>query len=355
MKKLLYVGHTYHNKTKSTQFLQDLLASKYEVTNFNYDPYMDFEENLEILQDTFFDVVVFFQVMPSMTEFDKLVKYKHKVFFPMYDDINNMEDILWGNCSDCIIINFSKTLHEKCLEYGLASFYIQYFPKPEEVENWGDEESVFLWQRRSEINPCTVNNIVGIENISKLYWHKAPDPQVLINPVPTKWKSKIQTSEWFETKAEMKKYLQQSAIYFAPRLFEGIGMSFLDAMAIGRCVIAPNNPTMNEYITDGVNGYLYNYKKQKRINLTNIREIQKNTIEFIKNGYKDFEQNKHKILDWIEADVQSYCNKKLMDSMLNTKPVKKYKITWLKIKHTKKYVTFYILGLLPIKIPRGKD
>ena len=354
MKKLLYVGHTYHNKTKSTQFLQDLLASKYEVTNFNYDPYMDFEENLEILQDTFFDVVVFFQVMPSMTEFDKLVKYKHKVFFPMYDDINNMEDILWGNCSDCIIINFSKTLHEKCLEYGLASFYIQYFPKPEEVENWGDEKSVFFWQRRSEINLSTVNNIVGIENISCLYWHKAPDPLVLINPAPTKWASKIQVSEWFETKTEMKKYLQKSAVYFAPRLFEGIGMSFLDAMAVGRCVIAPNNPTMNEYITNGVNGYLYDYETQKRPDITNVREVQKNTIEFIKNGYKDFEQNKHKILDWIEADVQSYSNQKLIDSMLSIKPVKKYKITWLKIKHTRKYVIFYILGLLPVKIPRGK-
>ena len=31
MKKLLYIGHAYHNKTKSTQFLKEMFAQKYEI------------------------------------------------------------------------------------------------------------------------------------------------------------------------------------------------------------------------------------------------------------------------------------------------------------------------------------
>ncbi len=35
-------------------------------------------------------------------------------------------------------------------------------------------------------------------------------------------------------------------------------MSFLEAMAMGKAVVAADNPTMNEYLTHNVNGYLFN-------------------------------------------------------------------------------------------------
>jgi glycosyltransferase involved in cell wall biosynthesis len=46
-------------------------------------------------------------------------------------------------------------------------------------------------------------------------------------------------------------------VFVAPRRFEGIGLSFLEAMARGQVVIAENNATMNEYIVHDVNGLLY--------------------------------------------------------------------------------------------------
>lgn len=352
MKKLLYVGHPYHNKTKSSQFILDIFKTHYEITEIDFDPYNESFQKFNPLKGQFFDVLILWQVMPSLTDLEKFIKTGKKVFFPMYDNTNNLNETIWNEYRDCIIINFSKTLHEKCLEYGLASFYIQYFPKPEDIENWGDEKSVFFWQRVPDINPDTINNIIGIENVSNLYLHIVPDPNKYIKPIKDEWNTKVKFSSWFESKDELKQYIQKSAMYFAPRLFEGIGMSFLDAMAVGRCVIAPNNPTMNEYITNGVNGYLYNFKEQKKLDITNIREIQKNTIEYIKQGYENFEKNKHKILDWIETDAWVYSNQKVMDLMLNVKPIKKYKITWLKIVYTKKYITAYLLGLLPIRIPR---
>ena len=39
MKTLLYIGHAFHNKTKSSQFIQDLLATKYEITKFDFNPF----------------------------------------------------------------------------------------------------------------------------------------------------------------------------------------------------------------------------------------------------------------------------------------------------------------------------
>lgn len=73
----------------------------------------------------------------------------------------------------------------------------------------------------------------------------------------------------------MQQYIQKSALYFAPRKYEGIGMSFLEAMASGRCVIAPDYPTMNEYIKNGETGYLYNFKRPQKIKFDDIKNSKK--------------------------------------------------------------------------------
>jgi glycosyltransferase involved in cell wall biosynthesis len=45
-------------------------------------------------------------------------------------------------------------------------------------------------------------------------------------------------------------------VFLAPRAAEGIGLTFLEAMARGGAVIAYDAPTMNEYIRNGDNGIL---------------------------------------------------------------------------------------------------
>ena len=65
------------------------------------------------------------------------------------------------------------------------------------------------------------------------------------------------TSTWFKDKQDFLDVLGNANVFFAPRLAEGIGQSFLEAMARGQCVVAPDNGTMNEYILHGVNGLLY--------------------------------------------------------------------------------------------------
>ncbi len=352
MKKLLYIGHSYHNKTKSTQFLQKLFATKYEIVKFNFDPYKDTNEKFQELNNQEFDVVVLFQIMPSINKLKEQVNFKHLAFFPMYDGAPPISNPIWYEYRDCNIINFSKTLHKECKKIGLSSYYIQYFPKPKNIKNMGDEKSVFFWQRINKITPYTVDKVIGIKNINKFYFHQAIDPENEITPTPKDWDDKVEVSTWFDTKEEMEEYLQKSAVYFAPRHLEGIGMSFLDAMAIGRCVVAPNLPTMNEYIINGKNGYLYDLKKPKKIKLENIREIQKNTIQFIKKGYETWEKDKYKILDWIVSDVEKNKNNKLIEKNLIPIEIQKKKIkisiTYLKKKITPNHKKYYLFGFLPV-------
>lgn len=59
MNNLLFIGHNYHKKTKSADFIIDLLREKYDVTTFYYDPYSeDINTAFDSLNEAKFDVVV---------------------------------------------------------------------------------------------------------------------------------------------------------------------------------------------------------------------------------------------------------------------------------------------------------
>ncbi len=351
MKKLLYVKHAFHNKTKSNDFLQEIIKTGYEIEFFDYDNDNDTPEKFRELEGKEFDTVVLFQIMPPISELKKYIKYKHISFFPMYDATHFFNRAIWNEYRDCNIINFSSTLHQKCKSLGLSSYYIQYFPKPAVIDNYGEEDAVFFWQRREKINTKTIEKVLNASEINKLYLHAAPDPENKVPEPSKKWEGKIVNSSWFETKEEMQNYIQKAALYFAPREFEGIGMSFLEAMAAGRCVIAPDNPTMNEYIKNGETGYLYNLKSPKRIKPVCVKEIQNASYKYISEGYQKWEEQKFEILKWLETPPNKNSNTELMNEKLLIKnPQKTF---CCKIYTTTNSTTYKIFNIIPLKIKRS--
>ena len=107
----------------------------------------------------------------------------------MYDGCPSMDSPLWNEYKDFLIINFSKTMHLNCLSLGLISRYIQYFPEPVDVKNWGKEDSVFFWNRIEHININTVAELLASSHISHLHLHKALDPGHTFIKLNKKWNS----------------------------------------------------------------------------------------------------------------------------------------------------------------------
>jgi hypothetical protein len=316
MKKLLYVGHAYHKKTKSVGFLQDLLEGEYEVHYFADDPRSPAGVSaLESLPVKEFDVLVVFQIMPSISEIRRFVSFKKGVFFPMYDfyyACTPLCDPIWNEYKDFTIINFSKKLHQDLEENGFDSKYIQYFPKPFKNFDWGKAGALYFWQRVTHINVYLIYDLLHSYPLTHLHFHKVLDPTeeyVPIsddpsNPCGVFFKSKEVTySEWYPTREDMYHDIEKCALYMAPRYHEGIGMSFLEAMAMGRCVIAVDHPTMNEYITHGKTGFLYSLEGRSLCDISpeEVRQVQKNTYEYMQEGYKRWENSKHLILEWLEC------------------------------------------------------
>lgn len=349
MKKLLFIGHEFHKKTKSSDFLQKLLAEKYEVETFYINPYKISETDFTKITGKTFELLILLQVMPSLEELRKYISFKQCAFFPMYDNTKTLNSPLWNEYKNCNIINFSKAFHKTCKEGGLSSYYIQYFPKPADILDEGDEKSIFFWQRSDKITTKTLEKVIDIKKIDKLYLHKNTDPKNKFIPPSKNLESKVVYSSWFDTKDEMQKYIQKSALYFAPRRYEGIGMSFLEAMAAGRCVIAPDYPTMNEYIKNRETGFLYDYKRPELLTLSNIRKIQKNTSEYIKQGYEKWEKEKYKIFEYIESEPVTDTDLLNKHIFIRNENILLLGFLPARIKETHDEINYKIFNLIPIK------
>ncbi len=298
-KKIVYIGHSYHIKTKSTVFLIEYLKQFFEVEEILDESWLGKSfPDLSFIDESYLGVI-FFQLLPSK-DIIRNIKNDNIIYFPMCDQSGRLDFGYWNNYRDLKIINFSKALHEKLAKWGFESMLVQYFPKPDDFIP-GDKKEVFFWQRLTKLNINTVAKLFG-KNDVKIHIHKAVDPyQKFIQPSKDDEKKyQITYSDWFETRAEMLDVIKQKGIYIAPREYEGIGMSFLEAMAMGKVVIAADNPTMNEYIEHGKNGFLFNLKNPKELNLSNIEQIHKNTYEFMRQGYDKWEKEKIKIIDFIK-------------------------------------------------------
>lgn len=299
-KKVAYIGHSYHAKTKSTVFFINLLMQSYDVELILEESWCGKPQaNLSYLDDSYHAVIFFQSISPKLIS---MVKCKNIIFIPMYDESGSGEADYWVQYKDLKIINFSKTLHYKLLQMQFNTINIQYYPEPQEyIKN--NNISVFFWQRTNSITWDTVKRLLGKNKVDSVHIHRAVDPfQELVKPTEEdEIQYNITYSDWFETREQYLSMVKNKMIYIAPRYMEGIGFSFLEAMSFGKVIIAADQPTMNEYIKHNYNGYLYNLSQVTPINMHNIHLKQENSYQTIVEGRKAWEKNKYMILDFIDA------------------------------------------------------
>lgn len=299
--RILYLGSSWHaNRTGSTVFLVDFLREVYEVDLALDKDLGNADNGYWGSIDTGYKAVIFFQDLPPKESLRR-IKNRNIVFFPMYDTCSDDYN-WWVDHQNIKIVNFCRKAHKLLEDWGLNSIYTQYFPEPQRFSP-GEAKDLLFWQRREQINIGTLKSLFPRGDV-KIHIHKAMDPNhVFLQPTPEdESRYSISYSEWFEDRTQLKELIERNGIYVAPRMAEGIGMSFLDAMAMGKAVVAVDRPTMNEYIVDNVTGYLYDLMIPVPVDLGNIKEVQKNTHEYMSKGYARWKVDKNRIIDFIEAE-----------------------------------------------------
>ncbi len=313
-KRAAYIDHSYHKITKSTKFFMDLLSGEYDVDLFwdeswNNGP----PAPLEKIAEGRYDAVIFFQTMypPYITD---MLNCENILFIPMYDNIHAWGDSFWTQYrGKARFICFSKTLYDRLTGLGLHSKYVQYFIPPHGDIAPLDFKSLkgFFWQRCHDITWRHVRRLMKDGGFSGFHLHGAVDPGFEFYPPSPRETKKynIQTTSWFQSGRDFKKVLGGCNVFFASRQFEGIGMSFIEAMTLGHCVVAPDSPTMNEYIIHGETGLLYDINNIKPLDFNNAGAMGRRARDYCAEGYRRWDNQKGELMEYIRVSGGRGCAK----------------------------------------------
>ncbi len=304
-KRLAYVDQKIHIKTSSTQFLIDILKKHYNVSCY----WSDLWDNglyRKIAQEKY-DVVVLFQNFNYGKSILNSLNCRNIVIVPMFDAIAHEDDLFWLPYRDRKFLNFSLTLHNRLAHLGITTFYSQYFKPPEEYTKAFDFTALrgFFWQRRNDITFKQIKSLISKSEFEHIHLHLAVDYPKCRKVIPSAEDNKrygITISEWFGRKEDYFKVLKRANVYFVPRSVEGIGMSFLEAMSRGQCVVAPNCPTMNEYVQHGVNGFLYDLRNPEPLDFCHAKEMGRTARLTVESGYKRWIDSESRLIDFIGSE-----------------------------------------------------
>jgi len=305
--KLCLVDHSYHFKTASSSFFRDIMAE-----TGNTDLIWDSKWNggsfppYSRLRGKNYDVLAVFQTFIYHAPANIKKTGAKKIFIiPMYDDARTLPDHFLRRYSDFRFISFSNTYHERLRKLGINSRYFRYFIDPSLLQYREDDFNSlrgFFWQRTNDITWPDIKKLIENRGFEKFHLHIALDPIWYKAVLPSDEEMKkynVTVTNWFDRKKDYYKAIAKSNIVFLPRTHEGIGMPMMEAMSMGKVVVAANNPTMNEYIRHGVNGLLYDIMKPEPLDFKRAREIAENARSSAFENFTRWQHDRQNLLEWI--------------------------------------------------------
>jgi hypothetical protein len=266
MKRIAFVDHFFHKASRSSDFFKELLSREYSVTLFFDETWGGGSEaDIIAINAGNFDAVVFWQSLPLPLSILRL-KCRNLIWIPMFDSEWNRANLAWHALAalGMKVVCFSNGIFEAAQRNGVDSHLVQYFPEiPAESVNY-DAPRLFFWQRTDFLTWAQISRILAGNHIESSVLKDDPDPDhVFSEPGASdieQFNIKILRNMRIASGGRREDYLRILAgcnIFIAPRLREGIGLSFLEAMSMGMCVVGADLPTLSEYVKSGEEGYLF--------------------------------------------------------------------------------------------------
>ena len=301
--RVAYLGLAYHRRTGSTRFLLDLLERNATVDAFFAEPDLaDVRRVCAGFDEANYDAIVVLQLHEAFA----LLSGRHPnvTFAPMYDAMWRGGAFTWKPSFDAAkILCFSWALRAEVMRRAPVHARVQYFPDPAAHPPATDFATLrgFLWYRRRDIPPEAAFAMTAGTRFESFAIHDAPDPghEAPFPAAAPAHVGRLLRTAWSADGAAFREALAGANVFFAPRPLEGIGMSFLEAMARGLCLVSPDAPTMNEYVSHGRNGLLYAPGRHAPLDFSRAREIGARAREDIALGHARWQAGLPALFDFI--------------------------------------------------------
>lgn len=308
--KIAFIGHSYHKQTGSSKFFIDLLKKIGRVQGF-YDESWRGEPSgwARTFDPGEFDCVVIWQVAKAFEYFRE--PHPNVVFAPMYDAIAREGGIHWPEAfSPAKVLCFSSELQRQVSRYTERCEYFQYYPDPRQypVTAFGKMLRGIFWNRVASIDENVIARLCGDAVFDRFTLHNAADPfsgARMMEESPIASRS-LARDGWKVHRRDYLKEVERHNIFFAPRPCEGIGMSVLEAMAMGLCVVATDMPTHNEYITHGENGILYDLANVRPVSLADAAELGARARESVEKGFRRWSALEDQLMSFVSLPTSLF-------------------------------------------------
>jgi hypothetical protein len=305
--RLTYVGHSYHQRTGSTVFVQDLLRTRFEVTTVLDDSWLPGRPPLRAAEvnRTGPERLVFFQQLPRRRELARLA-CNNITWMPMHDSLARYRPCTLAKLRPAGLktLCFSSTDSGRLSAAGFETQHLRYYPPPGMVpRSTATDLSIFFWMRTPNIGWRTVKALLGTTRPARVVLRAAPDPgHKLEMPTPAeRAEYRVEVHEGWMELEEYRRLLTTCSVFVAPRPREGIGQAALEAMAAGLAVVAPNLPTMNEYIEPGVNGYLYDLAAPAPVDFGDLARVRERARTSCEEGHARWLATAPALLEFVDA------------------------------------------------------
>jgi hypothetical protein len=300
------VDHSYHSITGSSRFFRRILDGAFVVTELHCEDWRGGRRVTASDVDALgADVVVFWQALPSPIDLFRLET--PAVWIPMYDDVARRSTAFWRvmSATGLRVVSLCGALSQIAARFGLPLSEYRYYPDPSSLRHAGHLQGrlrVLVWDR-GDIGIDQLRRLMLPTAVESTCLRLAADPG-LRPTMPTaadKEAYRIRILPGLLSREEHLRLLSAADVFLAPRRTEGIGLSFLEAMAMGLAVIAPDRPTMNEYIEHGVNGYLYDPARPRILDLRDVRLTGERAQASVVDGHRAWLASRERILHDVQA------------------------------------------------------
>ena len=304
---MAFIDCGFHRKTKSGDFLRELFSQWFVVTNY-WDDSSTGGARVQVSEINKYDYVFYFQILNPLRELRKVTA--RIIWAPMYDGLVH-DSWYWKSLTriPMKVLAFSQKVQDICDQYRMEHLSVRYFIDPQRYVSALPRNGVhiFFWYRGA-IGFSDIQRIVNPDLIDSLtYYISTPDPgythEDISDDDQRRFHMKIIRQPFVLHHEDFLSFLDNTNVFIAPRKKEGIGTIMLEALAMGKCLIGYDDATMNEYIQDGINGFLFDEHSGRVMELRNVKNMLPNCNRMAYEGYEQWKSASLRIGDFI---VQSF-------------------------------------------------
>lgn len=302
---ILFVGHGYHRKTRSSVFFLRLLSELGSVEEIYDDSYLPGGQRRNFRAHATrqaYALIVVWQIEYAALQ---LAGMPNVLFVPMFDSCRELPADFWRRLKGMKILAFSLEVYHRAQKGNCRARYVQYWPETAQPDRPipRRRELAYYWYRRNDIGLSRLEWICHSLGIEELVIHYHPDP-VVTEAIPRqsfldRLSPRLRFADWEDDRTILTEELAGATCYIASRPFEGIGMAFPEAMAAGCCVVAPRNPTYTDYVVSGENGLLYSQALPGTLPADGVLKLGAAAAAAARAGRERWLATTPELLDWI--------------------------------------------------------